>query len=276
MTPPIAHPLPADGPRGPWGPISDELARSGNVVVYGVLSAWVPKGAHQARPLLGRDWNRYETLAHPKMRERFLASRLLLRHTAAAAIDTTPDLVDLAYQPGGRPFVRGCDQIDVSLSHTEDLMVVGITHSGRIGVDVELADRKLAGTGSELQACTPFEKRQLDAGGDAVRNDNLVRMWTLKEAYSKALGQGLRFRFTEFGFALNESEGATLVRPDGTPVGGQEWRFGTFGVDRYVVSVAVHDTGFGSRGDLSVGTTLDEGMLDALLGGPPQGIQPTS
>ena len=31
----------------------------------------------------------------------------------------------------------------------------------------------------------------------------MVRLWTLKEAYSKALGQGLRFRFTEFGFGLD-------------------------------------------------------------------------
>jgi 4'-phosphopantetheinyl transferase len=243
------------------------------VLVYGRIPAWLPRRGdiERLRPLLGRDWDRYASLAQPRMRERFLVSRLLLRHVAAAALETAPHLVDLSYQPGGRPYVRGCDQIDVSLSHTEEMMVVGITRRGRIGVDVERADRRLAGTGCEPQACTPYEKQQLDAGGDGARNDILVRLWTLKEAYSKALGQGLRFRFTEFGFALQES-GARLVRPDGTPTGGTEWTFGTFTVDeRYVVSAAVYDAGFGELADLSVRTTLDEGLLDALLGVPAPG-----
>ncbi len=238
------------------------------------MPAWLPHGERDSEllsALLGRDWRRYQAFGdRPRMQERFLASRLLLRHAAAAALDTTPQLVDLAYQPGGRPYVRGCDQIDISLSHTEEMMVVGITRRGRIGVDVERADRRLAHTGSESQACTPFEKRRLDEGDDGARNDTLVRLWTLKEAYSKALGQGLRFRFTEFGFALRGSQ-ARLVRPDGTDTGADEWAFRTFGVGRYVVSAAVSDAGFGEPTDLSIGTTLDAGLLDALLGPPVAG-----
>ncbi len=270
----VGRPLSAAGPDGPWEAMHEELSRTGSVVLYAAMPAWMPRGGTEAelRRRLGRDWRRYEAFSRPRMRERFVASRLLLRHAAAAVLHTGPDLVDLAYQPGGRPYVRGCDQIDVSLSHTEEMMVVGITRRGRIGVDVERADRRLAHTGSERQACTPYELERLDAGGDAVRNDTMVRLWTLKEAYSKALGQGLRFRFTEFGFALDDGragEGIRLVRPDGTPVPGAEWQFGTFPAGAgYVVSVAVCDTGFGEMADLSVGTTLDDGLLDTLLGAP--------
>ncbi|WP_459183232.1 4'-phosphopantetheinyl transferase family protein [Streptomyces sp.] len=272
--PVIRPPLEASGPRGPWREVSRELADSGTVVVYGLLPGWLryQGGEIGLRRLLGRDFTRYEGMSQPRMRERFAASRLLLRHVAAAAIDTAPELVDLAYQPGGRPYVRGCDQIDVSLSHTEDLLVVGITRRGRIGVDVELADRRMAGTGSESQACTAFEKAALDAAEPEERNSLLVRLWTLKEAYSKAVGQGLRFRFTEFGFALGDpgdsDGGARLVRPDGSPAGGSgEWVFGTFPLaGRFVVSAGVYDAGFGELADLSVHTALDEGLLDALLG----------
>lgn len=262
------RPLLVAGPDGPWDDIRAELGRTGSVVLYARMTPWLPRAGTEGelRRRLGRDWRRYESLGRPRSRERFVASRLMLRYSAAAVLGTAPDLVDLAYQPGGRPYVRGCDQIDVSLSHTEDMMVVGITRRGRIGVDVERADRRLAHTGSERQACTPYEKGELDAGGEDARNDTMVRLWTLKEAYSKALGQGLRFRFTEFGFAL-DGVAPRLVRPDGSPVPGGEWQFGTFpaGTD-YVLSVAVCDTGFGELADLSVGTTLDDGMLDALLG----------
>ncbi|GHH51163.1 4'-phosphopantetheinyl transferase family protein [Streptomyces candidus] len=268
MAPAIGPPLFLPGPSGPWEPVGETLERTGSVLVHAAVPGWRPETETQeaVRRLLGRDWRRYENL-RPGMRDRFVASRLFLRYTAAAVLGTAPDLVDLSYQPGGRPYVRGCDQIDVSLSHTEETMVVGVTRRGRIGVDVERADRRLAGTGSELQACTPYEKRRLDEGGDAARNDTMVRLWTLKEAYSKALGQGLRFRFTEFGFEL-AGTGARLIRPDGSPAAGDEWAFGTFGVaERYVVSAAVHDSGFGGPADVSVATMLDEGLLDALLAG---------
>lgn len=264
----ISRPLSAPSPDSPWEQVHDELVRFGSVLVYGRMPGWRPDAdADELRLLLGRDWARYQKLGRADMRERFLASRLFLRHTAAAAVQTLPQLVDLAYLPGGRPYVRGLDQIDISLSHTDETMVVGVTRRGRIGVDVERADRRLAHTGSEAQACTPFEKHHLDQGGDSVRNDTMVRLWTLKEAYSKALGQGLRFRFTEFGFALHGASGARLVCPDGTAAGDDGWTFATFPVGaHHVMSVAVLDTGFGELADVSVGTTLDEGLLDALFG----------
>lgn len=271
----LGTPLHVGGIEGPWDEVRERLSSVGTVVVYGWLHDWLPGSMEPGRlkRLLGRDWQRHEGFAQQRLQERFAASRLLLRCAAATAIDTVPELVDLAYQPGGRPYVRGCDQIDVSLSHTEDLIVVGITRTGRLGVDVERADRRMAGTGSETQALTPYEKRALDFGGDAVRNDSMVRMWTLKEAYSKALGQGLRFRFTGFGFALEDDGSARLVRPDGTEAGGSgDWSFRTFAVGaRYVVSAAVYDAGFGEVSDLSVGTMLDEGLLDVLLGVPGSG-----
>ena len=264
----IGRPLSAPGPDSPWERVHEELVRTGSVLVHGTMPGWRPETGTVDLPLLlGRDWARYEKLARPGMRERFLASRLFLRYTAAAAVRTLPHLVDVAYLPGGRPYVRGLDQIDISLSHTDETMVVGVTRRGRIGVDVERADRRLAHTGSEAQACTPFEKRRLDRGGESARNDTMVRLWTLKEAYSKALGQGLRFRFTEFGFALTGTSGARLVRPDGTATADDGWTFGTFTVGgSHVLSVAVYDAGFGELADVSVGTTLDDGLLDALYG----------
>ncbi|WP_354643034.1 4'-phosphopantetheinyl transferase family protein [Kitasatospora camelliae] len=266
---PLPAPRHAPGPDGPWEQVREELAATGSCVLYGTLATW---SAHlqepeRLRPVLGRDWSRYESLTPARGKERFLASRVLLRQTAAAAIGTVPELVDLAYHPGGRPYVRGCDQIDISLSHTEEVLVVGVTSRGRIGVDVELADRRMAGTASETQGYTTFELARLDEEPASRRNDLLVRLWTLKEAYSKALGVGLRFRFTEFGFALDGRRGARLVQPDGEPVaGGSAWSFATFGVrSRYVVSLAVFDAGFGGSSDLSVDTALDEGLLDTLL-----------
>ncbi|GAA2055058.1 hypothetical protein GCM10009839_74420 [Catenulispora yoronensis] len=262
------RPVEVPGPDGPWDAVLGTLAEHGAVVTYGLLPDWEPKDLPEDRlkALIGHDWERYITFKHAMARSRFVASRLLLKHVAAAVIASRPELIDLAYRPGGRPYLRGCDQIDISLSHTDDMLVVGVTRNGRIGVDVETADRPMLGLGIEAQVCTPHELAMLETIAQARRNGAMVRLWTLKEAYSKAIGQGLRFRFTEFGFRLGDPR-ARVLRPDGSPGTGDEWRFGTWLVNRqYTISVALCDSGFGQTVDIAAETMLDQALIDALSG----------
>lgn len=285
------EPLRVYGPAGPWDAVREALAERGSAVLVSRLGDWLPpdpasdpaagasthasthasadaSGDAEAADdcaVLGRDWARYQAMSHDQVRSRFLASRLLLKHAAGEVLQARPETVDLAYKLGGRPYLRGCDQVDISLSHTEDLLVVGLTRRGWIGVDAELAARRLLGTGAEKQICTPHEISLLEAEPEHRRNPALVRLWTLKEAYSKAIGQGLRFRFTEFGFAPG-AERVQVLRPDGSPGTGEEWSFGTWEIDRlYTVSVALFDAGFGDTADIAARTMLDDGLVDALI-----------
>ncbi|WP_371497204.1 4'-phosphopantetheinyl transferase superfamily protein [Kitasatospora sp. NBC_00374] len=272
----LGGPIPVyRGPGGGWDEVRESLTRRGSAVLVAGLGDWVPRERPPAdgpggeypgdRAVLGRDWARYQAMSHEQVRERFLASRLLLKTAAGAALQAPPETVDLAYKLGGRPYLRGCDQVDISLSHTEDLLVVGLTRCGWIGVDAEVADRTLLGTGAERQICTPYEAAQLELLEPGRRNPALVRLWTLKEAYSKAIGQGLRFRFTEFGFATG-AERVQVLRPDGSPGTGGEWSFGTWAVTGYTVSVALFDAGFDETADIAARTMLDDGLVDALIG----------
>jgi 4'-phosphopantetheinyl transferase len=242
------------------------LATHGVALLYALLRDWRPDraGGPKLRSLLGRDWPRYLELTHPEVRVRYAASRVLLKYAAAAVLEVPAHLVELGYGPTGRPYLRGYDAVDISLSHTDELLLVGLTTRGVIGVDAERADRQMYGPGLGKHICTPDELRALDGSPPAGRNGELVRLWTLKEAYSKAIGQGMQFRFTEFGFSTAGAP-ATLNRPDGQPGAGAEWEFRTYslGAD-YVVSVAVGDRGFGHTEDTAAETMLDAGFVDAL------------
>jgi 4'-phosphopantetheinyl transferase len=265
---PVGGPLRVTGPAGPWEPVRAALRERGSAVLVAQLGDWLPEDCESPAlgPVMGRDWARSQSMTNEEIRARFIASRLLLKHAAGAALQASPETVDLAYKPGGRPYLRGCDQVDISLSHTEDLLVVGLTRHGWIGVDAELESRLLMGTGAEKQICTPYEADQLAAMAPDYRNPALVRLWTLKEAYSKAIGQGLRFRFTEFGFNPTDRR-VQVLRPDGSPGTGEEWAFGTWSVGgRYTVSVALFDAGFGDTADIAAQTMLDAELMDALIG----------
>ncbi|SEB31150.1 4'-phosphopantetheinyl transferase [Streptomyces misionensis] len=269
------RPVRLRGPAGPWQRIERSLHERGAALVYGVLEDWRPADLDDAglRDLLGADWERYAGMAHEPVRARFAASRRLIKYVAGRAVGAPPHSVELAYRPGGRPYLRGCAQLDISLSHTGDLLLVGVSARGGIGVDVELTRRRMRLTGMESRFWTPHEIAQLGEVGEDRRPGEMVRLWTLKEAYSKAIGQGMRFRFSAFGFDVDAGRPRVLT-PDGEPGTGPEWVFGTARVaDAYTVSWAMHDTGpyvpgGRHRGDTAAAALLDVSLAGAMAGAP--------
>ncbi|MFG3255686.1 4'-phosphopantetheinyl transferase family protein [Streptomyces sp. NPDC048172] len=257
------------GPRGDWHRVRADLDRYATVVLYAHLGDWQPQraGNPRLRALLGRDWARFLDLTHPGLRTRFASSRVLLKFAAASVLHVAPQDIELGYTPTGRPYLRGYDGVQISLSHTDELLLVGLATGGVIGVDAERSDRSLYGPGLGRQLCTANETELIEAMPLEERDAALLRLWTLKEAYSKAIGLGMQFRFTDFGFRPDGTP-TEVRRPDGTPGTGDEWSFGTYLLDasdgQYTVSVAVGDAGFGGTVDHAAATTLDAGIVDAL------------
>ncbi|MFC8827321.1 4'-phosphopantetheinyl transferase family protein [Streptomyces sp. NPDC057137] len=237
----LSPPVHVRGPGGTRQPVRAAMAATGTAVVHTTWGEWLPAAlTHPAlRPLLGRDWPRYRGTADPTVRHRFAVSRLVIKYVAAAALDTVPAELDLAYKIGGRPYVRGLDGFDISLTHSGDLVGVAVSRTGRIGIDTEPAAR---GVDVELMSghiCAPAELRALRRLPERAREGELLRLWTLKEAYSKALGRGLLLDFGGFGL---DTDGTELLAPDGTPAARGAWGFSTHRVlDRYLLSVAHHD-----------------------------------
>ncbi|CCK25739.1 hypothetical protein BN159_1360 [Streptomyces davaonensis JCM 4913] len=170
----------------------------GEGTAVGALPAGpLPPGGHAV--CLGRLDVRPRALGVPAGetvgRARSLGSRRLLRQAVAAAAATSPHRVVLDRDGHGRPVLRAPSGLDVSISHTADVLVVGVAHGRRIGVDVEARDRPLLAPGFAERFCHPEELAELRELPPAERNALLVRLWTLKEAYTKALGVGLAHDF---------------------------------------------------------------------------------
>ncbi|MFE9454468.1 4'-phosphopantetheinyl transferase family protein [Streptomyces sp. NPDC006739] len=233
-----AQPLYLAGPDGPWDELQSRFGVAGRAVVHTTWGVWAPAALLDPglRPLLARDWPRYRQQGAAESRLGFAASRYLMKHTVAAVLEVPAAEVDFSYQPGGRPAVRGWEgELELSLSHTDELLVVGVSRTGPVGVDAEPAGREISFDLLGEQVCTPAEARALAELPEEERRARMLRLWTLKEAYTKAVGYGLRRRFSQVGFRDDEA-GHTLLT--GAPDAGQ-WEFATHLVqDGYVVSEA--------------------------------------
>ncbi|MEU9291531.1 4'-phosphopantetheinyl transferase superfamily protein [Streptomyces sp. NPDC048275] len=165
-------------------------------------------------------------------RQYVVAHTLMRRALAMEAGLVEPELV-IWRSPRGRPFLqfpegglpRGGHQLDFNLSHAGGYNLLGVVRRHRIGVDIERADREPRSLETIARTFTPQEQTWVAAAGwGGHRERRVLRLWTLKEAYSKARGLGLGLSFDSFSFTLDEDRGVTAFSPPADDPAGR-WSF---------------------------------------------------
>ncbi|MEW9533757.1 4'-phosphopantetheinyl transferase superfamily protein [Microbispora sp. NPDC049125] len=216
-----------------WERLARDLRANGVALGFGRTRAWYADlDEDELAHLLGHDVARYHRLRERARKTRLVASRRMLREVTARVLAQEPDEVRLVADHRGRPMLAG-GSVDVSLSHTEDLLIIGVASGGVLGVDVEALDRPLLALGIAEAACNPSENGRLARVPLPRRNARLVRLWTLKEAYAKATGEGLRLDFRQLAFRLNGMRASAEFPSQG-------WTFTSFMIENYYcVSIAV-------------------------------------
>ncbi len=124
-----------------------------------------------------------------------------------------------------------------NLSHSRGLVAAAVSLRHDVGVDVERCDRTSRFEDLARRYFTPDEVALVQSDAADGGRDAFFRLWTLKEAFIKATGEGLGRSLQSFGFALDPIAvtfpGAAVGEPD-------EWQFlQTRPTARHVVAAAV-------------------------------------
>lgn len=192
--------------------------------VTGILAThWLDDRENEtaARFLFERDRRQY-LVAHTLVR-RALALEAGLGEAELVIWRSSRGRPFLQPLPGGLP--RGGGHLDFNLSHAGGYSLLGIVRRQRVGVDVERLDREAGALDTILTTFTPQEQRWAAEVPPGRRRDRRVlRLWTLKEAYSKARGLGLGLPFDEFAFTLHDDRGVLAFQPPADDPAGR-WRF---------------------------------------------------
>jgi 4'-phosphopantetheinyl transferase len=101
--------------------------------------------------------------------------------------------IRFAYGPNGKPALDPTSDagLQFSLASSGDVALYAVTSQGSVGVDVEAFRALIDLTGLIARFFTPREAALLAGLTDPERERLFFAGWTRKEAYLKALGEGL-------------------------------------------------------------------------------------
>jgi 4'-phosphopantetheinyl transferase len=166
-------------------------------------------------------------------RRQYLVAHALVRRVLALESGIPEAEAVIWRSSRGRPFLqkpaeglpRGGRELDFNLSHAHGHNLLGVVRRHRIGVDVERLDRGDRGFDAIVETFAESEQAWVaQAAPGRPRDRRVLRLWTLKEAYSKARGLGLGLPFDTFTFSLAEDRGVLAFQPPEQD-SGRGWRF---------------------------------------------------
>ena len=160
----------------------------------------------------------------PIHRDRFIAGRGLLRQLLATYLGVEPRSLDFRYGARGKPALAGSSRgVQFNVAHSEDLLLMAITRDGVVGVDVErvrgLPDfEELVSQFFSPNECSQFRKLSSEQKPAAFFN-----LWTRKEAWLKATGEGITHLLNQVEVSFLPSEPAWLIRLPNAYVNTSSW-----------------------------------------------------
>ena len=152
-------------------------------------------------------------------RRRFSAARGLLRIVLGAYLDADPKTLCFRYSDKGKPALGGIhatSPLRFNLSHSENVVLLGVTLGREIGVDVEHMRPDLELESIAHRFFSAPERASFDRIPLAQKCLAFFDCWTRKEAFIKAKGDGLSLPLDQFDVSLTPGTPAEILatRPD--------------------------------------------------------------
>lgn len=202
------------------------------------------------RLLLSEEEQRRQFRFHfERDRHRYLVTRAMQRTVLSRYADIAPSTWRFTVNDYGRPSIAaehvGARGIEFNLSHTDGLVVMGVTRERAIGVDVENVRTRKADIEIADRYFAPDEVLALHMLPDEKQKQRFFEYWTLKESYIKARGMGLSIPLERFAFHLEDPEQIHLTIDPGLHDYAERWWFWQFRVDHdHLTALCAEGGGF--------------------------------
>ena len=128
------------------------------------------------------------------LRRNFIAARGNLREILARNLNCEPQELNFGYSDRGKPFLKkpqNPDQLYFNLAHSQDLAIYALCGDREVGIDLEYINLQCDVERIAKRYFLPSEQKVISSFCDRQKYLAFYQIWTLKEAYGKATGQGI-------------------------------------------------------------------------------------
>jgi 4'-phosphopantetheinyl transferase len=167
------------------------------------------------RVISAEETARAERFVFPADRRRYVAAHGLLRSILSGYLGASPGAIAFRSNSDGKPRLAHPERVRFNLSHSGFLGLLAVSADREVGVDIEEI-RDIGDMEDLAKTCfSPVERAALAAVPTAQRKWAFFAGWTRKEAFLKALGDGLLRPLDSFDVNLTPDEPARLIRAQG-------------------------------------------------------------
>lgn len=163
---------------------------------------------------------RAERFYFPRHHDAFVVARAGLRATLARYLDVPPAALAFRYGDAGKPELPRADcgelaggEFAFNLSHSGEWAICAVARRGPLGIDIERVREMNDAAGLARRYFSAAEVGVWQRLAPAEQRAAFFRCWTRKEAYLKALGDGLRAPLDRFVVSFAPGEPPQLVEP---------------------------------------------------------------
>lgn len=177
------------------------------------------------RPLSDDEWARANRFRFDKHRRQYVVGRGALRTLLAAYLGTRPEQVIFKYGPRGKPFLAEETGLFFNLSNSDEMALIALVQGREVGADIEylkpmpdceqIAERFFSESERVVLRGIPPERKE----------EAFFNCWTRKEAYLKAVGEGLAAPLDSFDVTLALGEAPRMLTLKGDPEAATKWLF---------------------------------------------------
>jgi 4'-phosphopantetheinyl transferase len=159
-------------------------------------------------------------------RNRFIAGRGMLRAILSSYLEIEPAQLSFAYSPRGKPALTGLTgdrALHFNLAHSGGLILIAVTRVCALGIDVERIGPASDAEDIAREFFSPREAEELRALPMDRRTVAFFNLWTRKEAWLKATGEGLSDTLREIEISLLPGEPPRVLAISGNPQAAADW-----------------------------------------------------
>ena len=157
----------------------------------------------------------------------FVVTHGILRNILGRYLNTEPKRLKFSYGSHGKPMIGGVTDghsLCFNMSHSHGLALFVFTWRRRVGVDVEYVRSMSDAEEIVERFFSPRENAVFRTVRASKKLEAFFNCWTRKEAFLKAIGDGLSRSLDSFEVSLAPEEPARLLSVEGDPQEASRWR----------------------------------------------------